>query len=250
MMRVEPLRAPKPSPPSPDVTDLRLIHLADSALPIGALAHSFGLESLTSTGRLEVGELRGFLHAYLEEGGVMEAAYCRAAFRLTAAGQDSFSREQWLEINEWLSALKPARESRQGSAALGKNFLQAVLALGEFPVLQSALEATRQCSNPPGAAIHHSTAFGLASGALSFDEDRSTAAYLHQLTAGLVSACQRLLPLGQTEAMRILWDLKPAIREATRRSASLHLDDVCCFAPLFDWGAMEHPALSTRLFIS
>lgn len=249
-MRVDPFRAPQPSPLSTDVTDLRLIHLADSALPIGALAHSFGLESLAAAGMLEVGELRGFLEAYLEEGGMMEAVYCRAAFRLAGAGPASFSRERWLEINEWLSALKPARESRKGSAALGKNFLQAVLALGEFPVLRSALEATRQSSNPPGAAIHHSTAFGLASGALSFDEDRSTAAYLHQLTTGLVSACQRLLPLGQAEATRILWDLKTAMTEAAARSATFHLDDVCCFTPLFDWGAMEHPALSTRLFIS
>ena len=180
----------------------------------------------------------------------MEAAYCRGAYRLACAGPASFSRERWLELNAWLSALKPARESRQGSAALGKNFLQAVLALGEFAVLRSALEATRQSSNPAGAAIHHSTAFGLVSAALSFDEDRSTVAYLHQLTAGLVSACQRLLPLGQTEAMRILWDLKRAMTEAARRSATFHLDDAFCFTPLFDWGAMEHPALSTRLFIS
>ena len=249
-MRVEPLRASQPSSLSTHVTELRLIHPADSALPIGALAHSFGLESLAAAGMLRVGELHGFLGAYLEEAGVMEGAYCRAAFRLAAAGPDSFSRERWLEINEWISALKPARESRQGSGALGKNFLQAVLALGEFPVLRRALETTRQSQNPARAAIHHSTAFGLASGALSFDEDRSTGAYLHQLTAGLVSACQRLLPLGQTEAMRILWDLKRAMTEAARRSAAFPLDDACCFTPLLDWGAMEHPALSTRLFIS
>ena len=150
-------------------------------------------------------------------------------------------------MNLRLSALKPARESRAGSASLGRNFLATVLALGELPVLREALEAVRK---PPATAIITRSAFGLASGALGFDEDRAVLAYLHQSAANLVSACQRLLPLGQTDAARILWNLKPVMIETAARSAAGDPETVSCFMPLLDWGAMEHPALSTRLFVS
>jgi urease accessory protein UreF len=38
--------------------------------------------------------------------------------------------------------------------------------------------------------------------------------------------------------------------ETAKRSLSVHPDDIRCFNPLLDWGAMEHPDLGTRLFIS
>ncbi len=72
--------------------------------------------------------------------------------------------------------------------------------------------------------IHQSAAFGLVSAALGFGEERSVLAFLHQMTANLVSACQRLLPLGQSQAMRILWDLKPAMAEVAVRSARSSLE--------------------------
>jgi urease accessory protein len=230
--------------PRDDLAHLRLLHLADSALPIGALAHSFGLESLVSAEILKVGDLPGFLHGYLQEAGTLEAVACREAFQLV--GAEKFSLDRWIEINDCLSALKPARESRAASAALGRNFLQLSLALGDFPVLQEAREASLTSMS----LIHHSAAFGLVSATFAFDETNAVLSYLHQMTASLVSACQRLLPLGQNEATRILWNLKPAIMEAAVRSASCTLDDASSFMPLLDWGAMEHPALPTRLFIS
>ena len=46
---------------------LRLLQLADSALPVGAAAHSFGLESLIQEGLLGADELESFLRGYLEE---------------------------------------------------------------------------------------------------------------------------------------------------------------------------------------
>ena len=45
---------------SEELADLRLLHLADTALPIGSLAHSFGLESLVAAEILDVNGLFGF----------------------------------------------------------------------------------------------------------------------------------------------------------------------------------------------
>lgn len=254
-----------------DLADLRLLHLADSALPIGSLAHSFGLESLVAQGSLGANDLPEFLRGFLEEAGMVEAVFCREAFRLAGMNHDGErlgdasedAREgprplqllghwpsplvgQWVDLNDRLSALKSARESRVGSGSLGKNFLAAIAALDDFALLREALEASKQA----GSLIHHSAAFGLASGVLGFDEDRAVLAYLHQCIASLVSACQRLLPLGQSAATKVLWNLKPVMLETANRSAACALDDAYGFMPLLDWGAMEHPALRTRLFIS
>ncbi len=229
------------------LADLRLLHLADSALPIGALGHSFGLESLTSCEMLTTRDLPDFLQTYLEEAGTMEAVFCREAFRLPAAAalKNDFTA-RWLQLNNQLSARKPARENRAASASLGANFLQVVLDLADLRLARAALDTSKRSAS----LVHYSTAFGLACSVLGFAEDRVALVYLHQSIASVVSSSQRLLPLGQSEAARILWNLKPAILAAANRSAACALDDACCFMPLLDWGAMEHPALATRLFIS
>jgi urease accessory protein len=229
-----------------ELSELRLLHLTDSALPIGALAHSFGLESLVAQQLLDVARLPEFLRGFLEEAGFLEAVFCRHAWRLPRCDDRGGFVEGWLLLNEQLSALKPSRESRAGSASLGKNFLTALAALEGFGAIQDALQASKKDSG----LIHHSAAFGLVAGLLQVPENRTVLAYLHQSIASLVSACQRLLPLGQSAATRILWELKPAMIEIAARSSNCELEDAVCFMPLLDWGAMEHPALMTRLFIS
>jgi urease accessory protein len=228
------------------LSHLQLLHLADSALPIGALAHSFGLESLTSTEILTAANLESFLRAYIEEAGLLEAVFCHQAHRLGRASPEAFPLDRWVDLNFQLSARKPAREARTGSATIGRTLLMAVNSLGDYPVLREALAAAKES----GAGPHHSLAFGLASAILHLDENLSALSFLHQSVASLVSACQRLLPLGQTEATRILWNLKPAMIACAEASASCCLDATFSFLPTFDWGAMEHPALTTRLFIS
>lgn len=228
-----------------ELAELRLLHLADSALPIGGLAHSFGMESLVATELLGVRELPEFLRGFLEEAGFLEAVFCRAGFQLGVGTGGEFARE-WLALNERLGARKPARESRAGSGSLGRNFLAAVGGLGDFALAREALRISKEAQG----LVHHSLAFGLGCGVLGFEEDRVVLAFLHSCEASLVSACQRLLPLGQSAATRVLWELKPAMVETMRRSAGCSVDDAFCFMPLLDWGAMEHPALATRLFIS
>jgi len=63
----------------------------------------------------------------------------------------------------------------------------------------------------------------------------------------MVSACQRLMPLGQVAANRLIWNLRPAILRAASDSERL---ETYCFTPLPELGSMRHTLLETRLFIS
>jgi urease accessory protein len=211
---------------------LKLMQLADSALPIGSAAHSFGLETLVAEERLTVDALPEFLRDYLAETGTVDAAFCRAAYRL--AGTEDELAARWLALTQRFSARKPAHESRTASLTLGRRMMQLFLAL--------------ENARDPGAEAHYSMAFGYVGGTLEVSELLTAAAYLQQTAAGLVSACQRLLPLGQQHATQLLWELKPAIL-AIARVADLPAD-AQSFTPLVDMASMRHVELRTRLFVS
>jgi len=102
---------------------LWLLQLSDSALPIGGLNHSFGLEALVAGESLSADVLEAFLREYLEEIGSFEIHFCGAAFRLGFNGRNQFPIEQWLDLNLLLSAFKLAREiAAQARRSAGDSF--------------------------------------------------------------------------------------------------------------------------------
>lgn len=230
------------TPTNTQLQFLQLMQLADSAVPIGSMAHSFGLETLVDDPELRVEDLPTYLRAYLQETGSLEASFCRTAHGLA---HDSWpgAIPEWLMLNGEIGALKPAREGRAASATLGRRFVQLVASLSQAPQLWSAIAASKETNTD----LHHCAAFGLCGGALHIDVDTVVVAYLQQNVMGLVSACQRLMPLGQQGASQLLWHLKEAIADAALCKPST---ETFAFTPLLDLAGMRHPGLMTRLFIS
>ena len=60
----------------------------------------------------------------------------------------------------------------------------------------------------------------------------------------------RLLPIGQTDAQSLLWDLADDISAVSQSLCCIEALSVPSFAPALDIACMTHPALETRLFIS
>ncbi|MEP6987872.1 MAG: urease accessory UreF family protein [Chloroflexota bacterium] len=224
-----------------DLMGLRLLQLADSAIPIGAAAHSFGLETLIEDGTITVPLLSAFLSDYLRETGMLEVSYCLTTH--TSASEEDFV-EKWLTLNMCLDALKTVRESRAASTSLGRRFVQLAVDLEDHSRLREAI----QVAKAEGVGIHQCAAFGLVGGVLGVDARRTGLAYLNQNITGLVSACQRLMPLGQTAASQLLWALKPVMIEVINQyKEGTH---AVAFTPMVDIASLRHPALNTRLFIS
>ena len=67
--------------------------------------------------------------------------------------------------------------------------------------------------------------------------------------AALLSASQRLMPLGHTQAQGILFRLKPQIAGVAAQALAAG-PDVPSFTPILELGSMTHQSLPTRLFIS
>jgi urease accessory protein len=220
---------------------LQLLQLADSALPVGSMSHSLGLEALVFDEdighdvRSCPASLGWYLEDSLSESLLVDAVFCREAH------VRALQAEPVRDLNQQAGALRLARESREASLTMGRRFAALAAALHPSPALAGLADLEE---------LHHSVAFGYTLGILAIDADWTVTAFIHQCVLNTISAAQRLLPLGQIQATRIAWDLKPSILEAVKQTRGMSFSTVCSFAHLPETASMRHPCLPTRLFIS
>jgi urease accessory protein len=248
---------PRPAGAGGDVVRLlRLLQLFDSQFPVGAFAHSGGIETYASLGA-GVSDLREILHAQIVLGwGRSELAAAHLAWR-AAAPEKGDSR----------LFLGPSPISPCGEAVTGKGgcplFLLArhVDALKVVPAVRNAsvglgrrtLELLRRVY--PDAAVdvdppHHAVIIGAAARRLGIGVRELLPAYGQSLAMGTLAAALRCMPVSPAQAQALLADAHDDLARAVERALADPEGTMFTCTPALDIRSHEQAFLRTRLFQS
>jgi urease accessory protein len=219
----------------------RLMAWLSPAFPVGAFSYSSGIEWAVEAGDITSAQsLQHWLSVTIAQG----SAFCDAAFLVHAhaavAGDDDVALRT---VAELAAAFASSKERHLETTAQGRAFVDASLAAwpcGALDRLQAAWDGP----------IAYPVAVGVASAGHRIEARAALRAYLQAVAANMVSAGVRLIPLGQTDGLRVLAALEATIEDAALRATVTPLDEVGGAAFRADIASMRHETQYTRLFRS
>lgn len=206
---------------------LTLSQWLSPAYPVGAFAYSHGLEALADHG--DVGDVEGlcvFLEDILRFGsGHSDALFLAAAYRADNSAD-------LCGINQTARAFAPSKErlfetEQQGHA---------------FGSVTSQIWKT----DPKG--LVYPVALGYAAKCEGLPLLPTSTLYLQAFVSNLVAAGQRLCPIGQTDAQRIVRKLSPLCAQIAEMTSDGNLDHLTSTAFLADIASMKHETQYSRIF--
>ena len=224
---------------------LELLHLCDSLFPIGAFAYSDGLEAAAAGAwhvpgtRLapirDADGLGAWIDVVLDEaiGRLDGPAVWQAWFAVVEGDWPALAA-----LDEELTAIRPSSGSRSASRAMGHRLLTTWRALHPDERLAHV---------PPSGALPIAFAAACACGGIARRE--SVEAYAYTRLAATASAAMRLLPVGQTDAHRLLAGALARVPRVVDRIVGRG-GGIESFSPALDIAAMTQQYLHSRLFRS
>lgn len=222
--------------------NLRLLQMADSALPISGYTHSWGLEAAIAGGRvnnpetLERWTLRWVRTSLGPLEGVLVASACRAAHAGDAA--------ELVALNELAEASLVVPSTRRASREMGEQLLN----LGATWVWAADRQATLLAGEPTG--WHHSVSFGLLGAVAGGEPTEVLTAYLHQAVLGMIAAGVRAIPVGHTHGQQILAYLQDDIQELAATLCERDPETAGAGCPFYEVLCDEQTRLYARMFRS
>jgi len=225
------------------MTGAQLLHtlqLTDSLFPVGAFAYSDGLESAASSGHVHNADsLARWLDHFLND--VFVPCEGLALLKCIRAAE----KEEWATIraiDEELTALKPAAETRNSSRSVGKRLLTTYAGIIQDGGFLSIAEALPQCNVPVAYAIVFSHR--------GLDAADALLAFGYLRLVGIVSAALRLIPMGQQHGQALLTSAIEQLPAAVERIVQAGAEPLRLFNPLLDVQQMSHRYVYSRLFRS
>jgi urease accessory protein len=210
------------------------------AYPVGGYSYSHGLEWTVEAGKVgDAATLGAWIEDVLAHGaGRSDVIFLAEAWRALAGG-DIGALERAAEL---AAALAPSAERRLETMAQGTAFLAATLAAWPKPELATLAADGREVAYP--------IAVGAAAAAHGLPLVETAQAFAQAFAGNLVSAGVRLIPLGQSDGLRVLARLEPLIPRIVAGALGASLDDVGGAVIAADIASMRHETQYTRLFRS
>jgi urease accessory protein len=219
----------------------RLLSWLSPAYPVGAFSYSSGIEWAVEAGDItSAAALQSWLASMLSDGG----GFCDAVFFVhahhAARGEASTALRA---VAELAAAFAPSKERFLETTAQGRAFVEATQAAWPCAALERLLSTW-------DGPLAYPVAVGVAAAGHGIALEPALAAFLHALAANLVSAGVRLIPLGQTDGLRVLAALEPVLAATAALALTCPLDAVGSAAFRADIASMRHETQYTRLFRS
>jgi urease accessory protein len=210
------------------------------AYPVGGFSYSHGLEWAVEAGKVrDAATLGGWIEDILRHGaGRSDAILLAETWRAVTRGDDRLLAQTM----ELAAAFAPSAERRLETLAQGAAFLAATRAAWPSPKLEALAAQAVEVAYP--------VAVGACAAAHDLPPGPTAQVFVQAFAASLVSAGVRLVPLGQTDGLRVLARLEPLIPPLLAGALRASLEDVGGAAVMADIASMRHETQYTRLFRS
>lgn len=213
-----------------------LLHLSDSALPVGAYAHSSGLEGMVQMGIVHDADSLG-LFLLRDVAHSLRHIDLPLVHKAHAAALDVHDDElERLDRLSW--ALRPARQIREATSTIGRQQLRVYR---ETWAPQN-LPSLPHCQSPVVIGV-----------IAAFSHIPARAAMLslaYQTYSGLVQASLKMLPVGPQATQKLLHRALAEIRSTLTDAIDFADEKLGSFNPLWDIAASRHERAPARMFLS
>jgi len=220
------------------------LQIAGGSFPTGCFNHSYGLETYIQEGRARhAGDIEKLMIAFMEASLGTDAVFVKEAHGAAEVGDT----ERLQFLHDLYSAVKTARETHEASLKTGRSLLRGVQTLLDDA---EAIRAGRFLPLKPPPVLHYPVAYGTIAAMLRLPPDETVETYLFSGAASLVSVASRIMPLGQTEAQKLLFRLNRVLTSWRIDVSGLCLEKLQTFSPGLEVASMRHETLYTRLCMS